>query len=62
MYKVCSEGIQPCNRKIETFIEEDTRYKKHDTQDNDDSVLFKLGTLGPHTILPITISCPVIFS
>ena len=25
-------------------------------------VAFKVGTLGPHTVLPITISCPVIFS
>ena len=48
--------------KIETFIEEDTRYKKHCTQDNDASVPFKVGTLGPHTVLPITISCPVILS
>ena len=23
---------------------------------------FKVGTLGPHTVLPITISCPIIFS
>ena len=48
--------------KIETFIEEDTRYTKHCAQDNDVSVPFKVGTLGPHTILPITISYPVIFS
>ena len=39
-----------------------SRYKKHWTQDNDDSVPFKIGTLGPHTVLPITISCPIIFS
>ena len=38
--------------KIETFIEEDTRYKKHCTQDNDTSVPFKVGALGPHTVLP----------
>ena len=31
LYKVCLEGIPPCNMKIETFIEEDTRYKKHCT-------------------------------
>ena len=36
--------------KIETFLEEDTRYKKHYTKDNDTSVHFKVGTLGPHTI------------
>ena len=46
-------------RKIETFIEEDTRFKKHCTQDNDASVPFKV---GPHTVLPIAISCPVVFS
>ena len=48
--------------KIETFTEEDTRYKKHHMQDNDLSVPFKVGTLGPHTVLPITISCPIVFS
>ena len=46
---------------IETFIEEHTRYKKHCTEDNDTSVPFKGDTLGPHTVLPITVSCPVIF-
>ena len=48
--------------KIETFIDEVTRWKKHCTQDKDASVPFKVGTLGPHTVLPIAISCPVIFS
>ena len=48
--------------KIETFIEEDTSYKKHCTQDNNTSIPFKVGTLRPHIVLPITISCPVIFS
>ena len=48
--------------KRETFIEEDTRYKQHYTQDNDPSVHFKVGTLGPHTILPIIINYPNIFS
>ena len=38
------------------------RYKKHCTQDNDASVFFKIGTLGPHTVLPIAISCPILFS
>ena len=47
--------------KIETFIEEGTRYKKHCTQDNDASVPFKIGTLEPHTV-PVAISCPVVFS
>ena len=46
---------------IETFIEEDKRYKKHCSHDNDASVLFKAGTWGPHTVLPIAISCPVTF-
>ena len=39
-----------------------TRYKKHCTQDNDDPVPFKVGTLGLHTVLPITITCPIVFS
>ena len=47
--------------KIETFIEEDTRHKKHCAQDNDASVPFKIGTLEPHTV-PVAISCPVVFS
>ena len=46
--------------KTQPFIEEDTRYKKHSTQDNDPSVPFKVGTLGPQAVLPITISCPII--
>ena len=58
IYKVCPEGIQP----LKTGIEEDTRDKKHCTQDNDTSVPFKVGTLGPHTVLPIAISCPIVFS
>ena len=41
-------------RKIETFIEEYTRYKKHCTPDNNTSVPFTVGTLGPHTVLRIT--------
>ena len=38
------------------------RYKKHGTQDNDASVPFKVGTLGPHTGPPMAISYLVIFS
>ena len=38
------------------------RYKKHCTEDNDTSLPFKVGTLGPHTVLPIAISCPMGFS
>ena len=48
--------------KIETFIKEDIRYRKLCTWDNNSSVPFKLGTLGPHTFLLILISCSVIFS
>ena len=48
--------------KIETLIEEDTRYKKHCTQDSETSVPFKVGTLGPHRVLPVAISCPIVFS
>ena len=43
-------------------MEEDTRYKKHFTQDSDASVPFKVGTLGTHTALPFTISFPVVIS
>ena len=60
-YEVCPESIKPCTMK-ETFIEKDTRYKKHCTQDNDTAVPFKVGTLGPHTVLPIAISCFIVFS
>ena len=59
---VCPEVYSHVTRKIEAFIEEDTRYKKHCTQDNDASVPFKAGTTGPHSVPPLTISCPVIFS
>ena len=38
------------------------RYKKQCTQDNDAWVPFKVGTLGPHTILSSTISCPIVFN
>ena len=48
--------------KIEIFIKEDTRYKKHCTWDSDASVPFKVGTLWPYTVLPIAISTPIIFS
>ena len=48
--------------KIETFIEEDTRNKKHCTKDNDASVPCKVGTLGSHTVLPIATSYPITFS
>ena len=34
----------------------------HCIQDSDASVPFRVGTLGPHTVLPIAISCPVVFS
>ena len=45
--------------KKQTFIEEDTSNTVHD---DEASVPFKHGTLGPHTVLPIAISCPIIFS
>ena len=45
-----------------TFTGEDKRYKKHCTQDNDALVLFKVGILEPHTVLPIAVRCPVVFS
>ena len=48
--------------KTETFIEGDTRYKQHCTKGNDTSIPFNVGTLGPYTVLPIAISCPIVFS
>ena len=47
---MCSRSVQKISShvmwKIETFIEEDRRYKKHCTQDNNASVPFKVSTLG----------------
>ena len=48
--------------KIETFIEDDSRYKKHCTQDDDASVPFEADTLGLYTVLPVAISCPTVLS
>ena len=56
IYKVCPEGIQPCNMKNRDFYW--WRYKKHRTKDIDASVLFKVGTLGPH-ISCTSISCTI---
>ena len=39
---------------------QDTRNIIHRTMDT--SVPFKADTLGPHIVLPITISCPIVFS
>ena len=60
IHMVCPEGIQPCNMKNRDIY--GRRYKKHCTQDNDASVPFKVGTVGPHTVLPIAISYPIVFS
>ena len=59
-YEVCPEAIQPYNMKNRDIYWR--RYKKHCTYDNDTSVPFKVVTLGPHAVLPIAISCPIIFS
>ena len=48
--------------KIETFIEEHTRYEKYHTRYNDASIPLKVGTLGPHTVHTVAISHPIIFS
>ena len=57
--KVSSHGIW----KIETLTEEDTRYKNHWTTTRTKHLsLLQAGTLGPHTVLPIAVICPVIFS
>ena len=54
IYKVFPEGIHPCNMNNWDIYWR--RYKKHCIEDNDASVPFKVGTLGPHTVLPIAIS------
>ena len=59
-YMVCPESIQPCSIKNRDIY--CRRCKKHCTYNNDTSVPFKVGTSGPHTVLPNAISCPVIFS
>ena len=41
-------------RKVEKFVREDSRYKKHCTQDNEVSASFKVGTLKPHISLSIS--------
>ena len=40
---------------MDKFIEEDTRNKKYCAWDNDASVPFKVGALGPHTVLPASL-------
>ena len=60
----CTRAVQKVSSdvigKIQTFIAEGTGYKKHFMEDNDASVPFKVGTLGPHMVLPMAISCPVV--
>ena len=51
--KVCPGSIQPCTVKNRDIYMR--RYRKHCTQDNDASVPFKVGTLGSHTILPVSL-------
>ena len=58
-YEDCSESIQP--RAMEHRDIYWRRYKKHCAQDSDTSVPCKVGTLGPHTVLPIAIGYSVIF-
>ena len=61
-YEVCPEGIQPCTVKNRDIYW--GRYKIQETLyiGQWPSVPFKVGTVGPHTALPNTVSCPVIFS
>ena len=64
----CTRSVQKISShvlwKIETFTEEDIRSIVHRMyiDVHCTSVSFKAGTLKPHIILTITISCPVIFS
>ena len=59
-HEVCSEDIESCGMKIWDIYWR--RYKKHCTQDNHTLVPFKVGTLGPHTVLSVSIIYPVVFS
>ena len=59
--KVCPEGIQPCTMKNRDIYWKRCN-RKHRTQNNDTSVPFKEGTIGLHTVLPVAISCPIVFS
>ena len=59
-YEVCPESMKPCTMKNRDIYWR--KYNKHCTQDNDASVPFKAGTLGPHTVVSIAISCPIMFS
>ena len=59
---ICPESIQPFNMKTR-----DIYWRRYKIQEmlyvgQWCSVLFKVGTLGPHTVLPITISYPIVFS
>ena len=60
--KFCIEGIQQCNMKNRDIYWR--RYKIQETLyiGQDASVPFKIGTLGPHTVLPIALSYPIVFS
>ena len=60
-HEICPEGIHPCNMKNRDIY---WRYKIQETLyiGTDASVTYTVGTLGPHTVLPITISCPITFS
>ena len=60
-YEICPEGIQPCNMNNRDIYWR--RYKIQETLyiGQCTSVPFKVSTLGPHTVLPIAISCPAIF-
>ena len=55
----CTRPIQKVSShviwKIEIFIEKDKRYKKHHAWDNVASVPFKVGILGPHTVLSVSL-------
>ena len=60
-YEVCAEGVQPCNMK-----NRDICWRIYKTQETLyigqwHPVPFKVGTLGLHTVLPITIGYPFIF-
>ena len=51
---VCTESVQPCAMKTRRFIEDNTRNIVH--KDKDASFPFKVYTLGPLTVLPVSLA------
>ena len=62
VYEVCPEGIRPCNMK-----NRDIHWRRYRIQETLfigqwHLSLLQVSMLGSHTVLPIAISCPIVFS